>query len=300
MSNQDLYEIYRKLAACRDGQSDVRIPLAEFAKVCRERQLSLEEDEWKDDIRNCLREIAANPRAQTQALLEWLTTDEDIRTGRALVSEAGVLLLRAREPVRFDLAGVNTQQALLAGARLSAFALCPPLSLGWALSLLENSSLEDRAHQAAVGLLEYHVEEYPRSTKRLLENSSSTYLALEEAQQALTYLTELSRQIDELPRLRELAMSPAMRIAYAHVRRTENRQINRTANEKSVIAQLFTTHHFKYSNRAAVEFQVGAESKDMTLEMQPYSVEYELPQSEKTDPTKGEIRRSQLSRGVIK
>lgn len=69
MSNQELYEIYRKLAACRDGQSDVRILLAEFAKVCRGRQHSLEEDERKDDSRNSLHEIAVNPTVQ---LNEWL------------------------------------------------------------------------------------------------------------------------------------------------------------------------------------------------------------------------------------
>jgi hypothetical protein len=95
-------------------------------------------------------------------------------------------------------------------------------------------------------------------------------------------------------------MTPEMRLTLSSLRRQENRAIQRSSHENSVLAQLFTTQHFKYANKTAIEFHVGSGVQETTLEMSSYGVAIELPLSEGTDPISGASRRRAMSRGPSK
>lgn len=55
-------------------------------------------------------------------------------------------------------------------------------------------------------------------------------------------------------------MPPEMRLIYASLKRSENRDIQRHADEKSIMSMFFTKHFFKYANKTAIEFRFNFSS----------------------------------------
>ena len=172
------------------------------------------------------------------------------------------------------------------------------IALGWALSLAVSHPTSDKIGRAVEHLLQYHIDEFPWTTRRLLSSENSPFKSIEKANEALAALEEQETWLLGLPRLREFAMTPEMRLTLSSLRRAENRDIIRHGREKSFFAQIFTPQYFKYANKTAVELVVGDTIQETTLEMSPHGLAVELPLSERTDPESGAARRRGLWRGV--
>lgn len=299
MTSELFYEFYRRLVVARSEPTKCLPVLDELAKVCRDRKkVSVSSDEWLVEADNCLHEVAYSSAFFAVAVSSWITVDEEVELARALVHKANVRHLQQSAAEAYDLSNIDEARAILAGCRLCACNATPAVSLGWTLSLLVTHPKSDNVRQAAEHLLQYHVDEFPWTTRQLLSPESSPFKSVEMANEALAALEKQETWLEGLPRLREFAMTPEMRLILSSLKRSENRAIHRHSMETSVFAQFVTTQHFKYANKTAVEFVVGEAVKETTLEMSPYSLSVELPLSERTDPVSGATRRRALWRGV--
>ncbi|WP_310448523.1 hypothetical protein [Thiobacillus sp.] len=299
MSSEIFYELYRKLAGARSEPTKCLAVVDELAKVCRDsRKAATSADEFLADADNCLHEIAESSILFATAVSRWLTVDEDVELAKTLVHKASVRHLQQPTAESYDLSNIEEARAILAACRLCTLSAVPAVSLGWTLSLAISHPTSDQTCQTVDHLLQYHVDEFPWSTRQLLSSEDSPFKSLKKANEALAALEEQEAWLDGLPRLREFAMTPEMRLTVSSLKRSEHRAIHRRSEETSVFAKLFTTQHFKYANKTAVEFVVGDKVQETTLEMSPYSVSVELPLSERTDPGSGVSRRRSLWRGV--
>jgi hypothetical protein len=166
------------------------------------------------------------------------------------------------------------------------------------LSLAVSHPTSDKIARAVEYLLQYHTDEFPWTTQRLLSSEDSPFKFIEKANESLALLKDQEDWLLGLPSLSEFAMTPEMQMTLSSLKRAENRDIISHGREQSFFAQLFTPQHFKYANKTAVEFVVGDTIQETTLEMSPQGFSLELPLSEKTDPMSGALRRSELWRGV--
>jgi len=296
----DLFdEFYRQLASERSEPTKCLALLREFATACRDKKMAAAStDEWLTEVDNCLHEVAQSQTLFAAAVSRWLTVDEDVDLARALVHKASVRHLQQTVAVAYDLSNIDEASAILAGCRICARGATPAVSLGWTLSLSVARPRSDKTRRAVDHLLEYHVEEFPWTTRQLLASNDSPFKSLKKAKRALVVLEQQEAWLEGLPELREFAMTPEMRLARSSLKRRENRDIHRRSREVSVFSQFVTTQHFKYANKTAMEFVVGNQVQETTLTMSPYSVSVELPLSERTDPESGATRRKILWRGV--
>lgn len=299
MSSEIFYELYRKLAGARSDPTKCLVAVDELAKVCRDSgKAASSVDELLADADNCLYEIAESSILFAAAASRWLTEDEDVELAKALVRKASVRHLQQPAAESYDLSNIEETRAILTACRLCTLGAAPAVSLGWALSLTNSHPTSDKTRQAVEHLLQYHADEFPWTTRQLLSSEDSPFKSLEKANEALAELEEQEAWLEGLPRLCEFAMTPEMRLTLSGLKRSEHRAIHRRSRETSIFAQLFTTQHFKYANKTAVEFVVGDKVQETTLEMSPYSLSVELPLSERTDPGSGADRRRGLWRGV--
>ena len=295
MNRRDAWGLYRELVRTKDEAAENITVLGELAEAARMIRSDAETSKsWESELDDCIHAAASHPPTFARALVEWLKSDEDVPTAKLLARKASVVNFRASAPLQYDLRTADRDDALLAGMRLCSMFVAPSLSLGWAMSLVEaNPAGEGLQVTAGLGaLLVYHAEEFPVTTKHLLESETSPFKALPAAQQLLEGLRTAQSQLDEMPFLREFTMTPEMRLVYAGVKRTEQREIQRGARAGSIFAQLATTQHFKYSNRTAVEMRIGDKVKETTLAMSSFQYGYELPVSERVDPVRGKFRRA--------
>lgn len=299
MTTNQFYEIYRKLAALRTDAGNCPSVIAELTLLCRETIRTSSPEECLRAADNCLHEIGHSAPLFALALSCWLTDKECIGLAKALAHEASVCHLQAETPQAYDLSSIDEARAILAASRLCALHVSPAVSLGWALSLATTYPASVTAINAASALLKHHIEEYPRTTQRLLASPESPFTSLELANTALAQLEQQENHLNGLPVLRELAMTPEMRLMYASLKRSENREIQRHSEEHSIFGQFFTKQHFKYANKTAVEFSVGDDVKETTLEMTPFQIEVELPITWHTDPLSGDLTRNRLWKGEL-
>ncbi|MBT9494149.1 MAG: hypothetical protein IV107_17795 [Paucibacter sp.] len=299
MMDMRLHEFYRKFASARYAADAEPPPIDEFAALCREAELAdAASNNWLREADHCLHEIAEVRQLFVTAISKWLTQDGSKTLAKALVHKVSVRHLQQAFPESYDLSAITEDQGILTGFRLCALAATPAVSLGWVLSLASLPSKSAAITAAVERLLKHLVEEQPSTTMRLLSSKESVFKDLEIAKEALTYLKAEDDWLDQQPRLRELVMTPEMRLVLSSMKRNESREIHRHSQEKSVLATLFKAQHFKYANRTAVEFLVGDEVKETMLEMSPFSVSVELPFSEQVDPVAGKVVRDRLWRGA--
>jgi len=273
--------------------------LDELAKIYRERTPPpSSSEECLAEADDCLHEIAESAILFAAAVSSWLTEDDDVELAKALVSKASVSHLQQSAAEVYDLSDIEEDRAILAACRLCTHYVAPAVTLGWTLSLTVSRPMSEKTSRAVDHLLRHHADEFPETTRRLLSSKDSQFKNVEEANKILAALEEQEVWLESLPRLREFAMTPEMRLTLSSLKRTENRAITRHARESSIFSQICTEQHFKYANKTAVEFVVGDEVHETTLEMSPYSVSIELPLSERTDPQLGVLRRQRLMRGV--
>jgi len=292
------HEFYRKFStASRDTNAEPP-PFDEFASLCREAELAAAApDVWLGDADDCLHAIAESSSLFAPAISKWLTQVDFMALAKALAHKANVQHLGRASPVAYDLAAIPQTQSILVGYRLCALAATPAISLGWTLSLAQLPSQTPAVAAAVKQLLTHLVEEQPSSALRLLSSKDSPFSTLDIANEALRYLQAEADWLKEQPSLREFAMTTEMRLAFRSLRRGENREIQRRSQGASFFANLFKAQHFKYANRTAIEFAVGNQVQETTVEMAPYGLSVELPLSERVDPVLGAQVRSRLWQG---
>ncbi|MEI7142827.1 hypothetical protein WCT98_07485 [Pectobacterium brasiliense] len=299
MTTHQFYELYSQLAALRTCADNCHLVIGELTLLCRETMKASSPKECLRAAENCFNEIGNSASLFVVALSCWLTDDENLDLAKALVHEVSVCHLQSVSPQAYDLSSTEESLAILAACRLCALHASPSVSLGWALSLATTYSSSTTALYAAEALLRYHMEEYPSTTRRLLASSDSLFISLKLAKNALAQLEQQQNHLNALPVLREFAMPPEMRLMYASMKRSENRDIQRNSEEKSILSQFFTKQYFKYANKTAVEFPVGDDVQETTLEMESFQIEVELPITWYTDPVSGDMTINRLWKGKL-
>lgn len=301
MSDESFFEFYRKLSSANAEPSVYQSIIDQLAIHCRDRQQTASNsDEWLSDVDDCLCEIAESSTLFPGAVSRWLTIKEDTKLGKALAQKASVRHLQQSAAEFYDLSRIEEAPAILTACRLCALFVAPAVTLGWALSLVVARPDSTKTTEAANRLLEYHIDEFPWTTQRLLESKGSAFQSLTQVIDTLTILKEQERWLENLPKLRELSMTHEMRLTLSSLKRRESRIIHRHAKERSIFSQIFTTQHFKYASKTAIEFSVDNQIHETALEMAPYSVSTELPMSEYVDPEFGAARRCALWQGEFR
>lgn len=299
MTSESYYELYRKLAGARNEPTKGLSSLGDFMMIYHERKTAVPTSvERLAEADDCLHEIADNSNLFVAAISNCLTVEEDVELAKALVQKASVQHLQQEAAEAYNLSNIDEGQAILAGCRLCTLNAATAISLGWALSLSVSHPNSNRADRAVEYLLQYHIDEFPWTTRRLLASEKSPFKSVAKANEALSILEKQESWLTELPSLREFTMTPEMRLTLSCLKRNENREIIRHGREKSFFAQFVTPQYFKYANKTAVEFVVGDTVQETLLEMSPHGLSLELPFSEHTDPVSGALRRNELWRGV--
>lgn len=297
VTSNPFYELYRKLEELRSDPEKCRPVIGELTQLCRETEKASSLDECLAEAAICIQAICQSRTTFALAISAWLTSDGDIRLAKALVHEASVACFQATTAKEYDLSLVDEELAQLAACRLCALHPSPPISLGWALSLATSYPDSETALQTAQKLLQHHIAEYPSTTQRLLTSESCPFKSLDLAIQGLSNLQQQETALAELPRIREFTMPPDMRLTYASLKRSENRDIQRSSNEKSFFRQFFTAQHFKYANKTAIEIRAGDDVHETSLEMTSFQLSVELPISELTNPLSSMLSRNKLWKG---
>jgi len=300
MSGEKFYEIYRKLTLGRSKPEDAFSAIDELARVWRDRKAATSLEQSFAEAGSCLHEIAQSSAMFAKAMSRWLSTREDVELAKALLHKGSVQHLQQPAAELYDLSTIDEATAILVGCRLCTCIATPAISLGWALSLCLAYPTSGKVQHAVDGLLEYHVNEFPLTTRRLLSADESPFKGIALAATALAFLDDQEAQLSSLPKLREFAMTPEMRLTLSSLRRREGRDINHHARKKSVFMQFCKVEQFKYSHKTALEFTDGEQVHETSMEMSSYGVEVELPVSERTDPQAGMLSRRRLWRGVPK
>lgn len=298
MTGEIFYEIYDKVSKATTEPERVAA-ISALAQACRAPEDQHESrNERLTQAKICIHQIAQSKDLFATAFAMYIVQDEDVPLAKALASELSVRHMKLAAVAHYDLSTLSEDVSVLAACRLCSIYVTPAISLGWALSLLTSYPNSDNAKQVAAHLVEYHVTEFPMTTLRLLAATDSAFAGVALADEALSFLRAEEAHLKNLPKLREFSMSPEMRLTLGATRRRQNREIQEHARQKSVFMQICTIQHFKYANRTSVEFVTGAQTEEATMEMAPYSLEVELPQSEFTDPMTGASRRRKLWKGV--
>lgn len=247
-------------------------------------------------LESLIRKLSQPDRLFALALSAWLTEDKFVELGKMLMREQSVRYLQATSIPGYDLTGVDESKAILCAYRMCASAESTALCIGWTLAIESSFKDSSNARQSVERLLRHIANEYPTTSLRLLSAAAGegkSLLATEMERSLLKDKTEL----DALPWLRELGMTPEMRLANASIRRRFNREVGRGAAERSIFSHIFTTQHFKYSQSTSIEVEVAGEVREQTLQMASHQISVELPVSEGTDPLLGKLCRSSMWNG---
>jgi hypothetical protein len=297
MSDDVLFSLYEKFSnSTRDSAQDA----AHLDALAHWVTAEPNAEDAVEAARDCLFEIAKSPPLFVAAAARWIPNDEHALLGRALLSAVSVRHLATLTMVHYGLSDVPESSATLVAFRLCATSSATAVSLGWVLSLARDFSQSPQAQRSASILLSYLADQFPSTTCQILRADTSAFKDIAAAQQALARLDELESMLAQLPELRELAMTPAMRLVHASFKRGENRDIQRGARERSVFRHIATELHFKYATRTIIEMALGSDIQETSMTMDAHSLSTELPLSEGTDPLYGNLYRLRLAKGLPK
>lgn len=281
-----------------------REPLADAARLnelaaearARERDPARSE-QWREDFDHCVHAIASTPVLLVAALAAWMTEEADEPLADLLLQRVSQNTLTQVVPADLPLGRVPVERAILVAYRLCSRFTPPAFSLGWLLSLARDFPGNAAVVKAVEHLLAHHAEEFSYSTRKLLEAETSVFLTLPVAEAMTAQLKALAAASAALPWLRELEMTPAMRLQHSSLKRSEQRDITRGARERSVLLQFAIQQRVKYARRVAVPVVQGDTIREMTMELGEYRLGIEPPLSDLTDPLYGSWRRKVLWRG---
>lgn len=298
MNDEKFSELYRRLTLARADATAAGPVLTAMLTAFRVAGSDSEKrTEWLGGADDCFVVVAESSPLFVAAISRWLVDSDSSALAKAVIRKANVRHLQQPTAEFYRLEGVGEPEAVLCAYRLCALNSTPAVSLGWTLSLGVAFQELPATEMAVKELLRFHMEEFPVTTLRLLSAEDSPFASLELASETLAALKAEKVWMDEQPRLREFAMTPEMWLTLSSLKRGENRAIQRSSQENSVLARIFTKQHFKYANKTAVEFHVGNGVQETTLEMSRYGLSVELPLSEGTDPVSGASRRRALAKG---
>lgn len=231
-------------------------------------------------------------------LTSWLIK-EQISFGalRSLLSRCSSSpVLVALEPAAYAAAPVERRAT--AGLRLLALCYDGPVLCRFIEFLAETPALQPDGLQQAAALLNEVFLEYPTATVDFLK--PRTRAAMRCVPYAMVYRTVLAnalrwqRLLAKLPKVAELRPSAAELQALSAMRWRQNKEILRTARERSVLASLAKQVHVAQGKRVASHVSHGPPTVSTMVER---SYTMELPSSEVADPVGGALRRIQrLSR----
>ncbi|WCE03851.1 hypothetical protein [Pseudoxanthomonas sp. JBR18] len=298
MRDPELLEIYLKLAGDTRNAADDAVLLARLAELAREMPTEPGSDHLNcGPMADALHAIAHSPVLFPIAISAWLSSEEDVPLGKALLHQVSVAHLSQIYPQPYDLAGVDEQQAVIAARRLCALAAAPAVSLGWALSLAHQFSQSALVAGALPDLLDYHVFELPSSTHKLLASNESVFQELDASITTLDRLDQQDADLNALPHLQEFEMTADMRLIFSTLKRSEHREIHRKADDRSILGLIARRINLKYGGHPVVEVRGKAGSTETTMEMFSHELSIELPLSEGTDPVLGNMKRNRLWKG---
>lgn len=294
MTDDILLDLYLKLSnSARDPTQDA----SHLEALARWVEAQSDAEHAIASVKDCLFEIAKDPALFVAAAARWIVDDNYAALARALVREASVRHLAAGSIASYDLRGTSESDAILVAYRLCARAAPPALSLGWVLATVRDFSSLD-AQRAGATLVSYLADELPGTTHRLLRSDTTALKELAVAKEALARLNDMNTTLAALPRLRELAMTPEMRLAHATFKRGEHRDIHRMARERSFFHHVATEFHFKYATRTTIAMKLGDQTHETSATMGLHEFSMELPLSETTDPLSGKLRRVKFAKGL--
>ncbi|WP_235569994.1 hypothetical protein [Lysobacter sp. Root916] len=250
------------------------------------------------ELNHCIHVLASSPVMATVALGAWFGRTVAAQMGKAIEHELSVTHLRAEALTPFEPGRIDPVDALLVAHRLVGVHATPAVSLGWIVACLQ-AGLDPS--EATLGpLLRHMARQFPDTTRQLLGGAAPAlterYPTLAETIRASNALYEHRAQA---PRLKELTLSVEDRIIRQSRRLQERRDIEQHAEEASVFAQIVTRAHFKYAQQAAFQFNTGGETHEQVVSMQEFSLVYELPFLERTDPLGAEGIRNRLVEGSL-
>lgn len=298
MRDPELLEIYLKLAGDTRNAADDAVLLARLTKLAREMSTEPGSDQLdRGAMGDSLHAIAHSPVLFPIAISAWLSSEEDVPLGKALLHQVSVAHLSQSYPQPYDLSGVDEQQAVIVARRLCALAAAPAVSLGWALSLAHQFSQSPLVAGALPELLDYHVFELPGSTRQLLASNESVFQDRDASIATLARLEQQDEDLNALPHLQEFEMTADMRLIFSALKRSEHREIHRKADERSIFGLIARRINLKYGGNPVVEVRGNAGSTETTMEMFSHELSIELPLSEGTDPVLGNAKRNRLWKG---
>ena len=299
MTDQALLDIYLKISGDNRNILEDAVLLNRLAQLARRDPTGPESDLLSSDMmNNCLHAIAHSTTLFPTAISTWLSSDEDARLGKALEQQASVAYLSQSHPQPYDLTEVDEQQAVTTALRLCALNAAPAVSLGWTLSLVRQFPPSTAMDAALTTLLDYHTSELPGSTRKLLMSSDSVFRGLDASIATLARLNQQNEELEALPDLREFEMTADMRLMLSTLKRNEQRDIHRSAEEQSIFRMIVKKVRFKYGgSRPVVELKGHGGTSDSTIDMVQQELSVELPLSETTDPVLGKGRRNRLWAG---
>lgn len=208
MADNSYYDLYRKLTETRHKPTEGLSALSDFILIYRERKSSASShEELLAEADHCLHEIAHSSNLFVAAISSLLTVNKDVNLANALIQKASVLHLQQDTAEDYDLTATDEGQAILAGCRLCTLNAATAISLGWALSLFASYPESNMTNRAVEYLLQYHIDEFPWTTRRLLASDKSPFKTVEMAKKTLALLEEQEAWLTAQPRLREFAMS---------------------------------------------------------------------------------------------
>ena len=279
--------LFGRLAAAEDDPAALTPLLAEIAVLPSN----------SFELNHCIHILASSPVMATVAFGTWFGRTVAAQVGKAIEHELSVTHLQAETLPPFEPGRIDPVDALLAAHRLVGIHAAPAVSLGWIVACLQ-AGLDPS--EATLGpLLRHMARQFPDTTRQLLNGAdpalTDRYPALAETIRASNALYEHRAQA---PRLKEFTLSVEDRIIRQGRQLQEQRDIEQRAEEASVFTQIVTRAHFKYAQQAAFQFETGGETYEQVVSMQEFSLIYERPFLERTDPFGAEGIRNRLVEGM--
>jgi hypothetical protein len=281
-------DLFARLAAAGSDATTLPSVLAEIAA------LAATPDSF--EFTHCIHLIAQSAAMTSAALGAWLVTTPQMDAVRVLLQEVNVSHLAGEELVAFEPARLGAAEAVLVGYRLAALDAAPAVVPGWIVACFQADV--EPSGERLVALLSHVAQQYPGTTRRLLQDLDPGLLArypvLEEMRSAMA---AASAARVAAPRLKELTLSIDEREILRRNRIRDQRDIHRHAEETSVFMQFVTPSHFKYAREVTLQFDAGGVTAEQSVAMQEHGLAMELPFLAMTDPIGLLLRRQRLLRG---
>jgi hypothetical protein len=235
---------------------------------------------------------------EKQSDFTWLLTRWLVDEGTTFAAVRSLLSRCSAQqaPVGLDadvFRAAPTARKVVAARRLLALTHDGPVLCRFIADLAEGPALQPHGLELAAQMLNAAFAEYPGATVEFLRERTKTTRRTEPfaAVYRGVYANALKwrRVLKRLPPRKELRPTDGQLHVLRAMRQRINREIMRTAGERSVFAGLFTSVHVAQGQRFTSH---TADSEPQVFDMQASSHSMELPSSELSDPVGGMLARA--------